>query len=144
MATRTSLSPKLGDVRVGDCMHHGILSCAADAPLGEVAGVMAHERVHMVAVTNEGGMRPIGIVSDLDLVAAAASGDEPTALQAAAGEPLTVSAGASLERAAQLMTEHGVSHLVVLERSSGYPIGVLSTLDIASVYAGRPVPTVSK
>jgi CBS domain-containing protein len=117
-------------------MHHGILSCAADAPLGEVAGVMARHHVHMVAITNEGGLRPIGIVSDLDMVAAAASGEEPGALQAAATEPLTVSATDSLERAARLMAEHCVSHVVVLEASSGYPIGVLSTLDIASVYAG--------
>ena len=96
---------------------------------------MARHHVHMVAITNEGGRRPIGIVSDLDVVAGAASGEEPSALQAAATEPLTVSANDSLERAARLMTEHGVSHLVVLDGSSGYPIGVLSTLDIASIYA---------
>jgi CBS domain-containing protein len=136
MTDRTSPSPQLAHVRVSDCMHHGILSCSADASLGEVAGVMARHHVHMVAITNEGGLRPVGIVSDLDVVAAAARGEQPSALQAAATEPLTVSASDSLGRAAQLMTEHGVSHLVVLDGSSGYPIGVLSTLDIASVSAG--------
>ena len=40
-----------------------------------------------------------------------------------------------LAGAAQLMIEHGVSHLVVREAASGYPVGVLSTLDIAAVYA---------
>jgi CBS domain-containing protein len=33
------------------------------------------------------------------------------------------------------MTEHGVSHLIVLEAASGLPIGVVSTLDIASLYS---------
>lgn len=38
-------------------------------------------------------------------------------------------------RAAQLMVEHGVAHLIVLDAASGHPIGVISTLDVAAVYA---------
>ena len=34
------------------------------------------------------------------------------------------------------MTEHGVAHLVVVDAAGGYPVGVLSTLDIVAVYAG--------
>ena len=33
------------------------------------------------------------------------------------------------------MNEHGVSHIVVLDAAGGYPIGVLSSLDVAAVYA---------
>jgi CBS domain-containing protein len=117
-------------------MHRGVLSCASDATLGEVAGLMAKHRVHAVAITNGTRARPIGIASDLDVVAAAATGEEPTAGQAAGTEPLTVSADDSLVHAAQLMTEHGVHHLVVVDPASGDPVGVLSTLDIAAAYAG--------
>jgi CBS domain-containing protein len=116
-------------------MHHGILSCAWDAPLGEVAGVMAKHRVHAVAISDGTPGRPVAIASDLDVVAAAATGEEPTAGQAAGTESLTVSADDSLVRAAQLMTEHGVHHLVVVDPTSGHPVGVLSTLDIAAAYA---------
>ena len=123
-------------VRVSDCMHAGILTCASDAPLAEVAGIMTERRVHAVAVVDHEGGRPVAVVSDLDVVAAAAAGTEATALQAAATEPLTVSARESLHRAAQLMAEHGVAHLVVLDAAGGYPVGVLSTLDIAAAYAG--------
>jgi CBS domain-containing protein len=123
-------------VRVCDCMHRGIVSCPGDAPLGEVAALMSKHRVHAVAVTNGEGQRPVGVVSALDVVAAIASGAEPTARQAAATESISVSSRESLFRAAQLMAEHGVSHLVVLDSASGYPVGVLSTLDIAAVYAG--------
>jgi CBS domain-containing protein len=117
-------------------MHHGILSCARDAPLGEVAGIMAKHRVHAVAVTAEHSTRPARIVSDLDVVAAMAVHGEPTAAQAAATEPLSVSSDERLDRAAQLMAEHGISHLVVLDAADGHPIGVLSTLDLAAAYAG--------
>jgi CBS domain-containing protein len=107
MTNRTS-PPHLMHVRVGECMHDGILSCAGDTPLGEVAGIMAKSRVHAVAVTDGQGMRPIGVVTALDVVANSISGEEPTALEAAATEPISVSAEESLERAAQLMAEHGV------------------------------------
>jgi CBS domain-containing protein len=116
-------------------MHSGILSCDADAPLGEVARIMTKHRVHAVAVTTGDRPRPVGVVSDLDVVAAAASGEELVARRAAATEPLAISANAPLDRAAQLMTEHGISHLVVLDPAGGYPVGILSTLDIAVLIA---------
>jgi CBS domain-containing protein len=130
------MAAALEHVRVRDVMHHGILSCTGDARLGEVAGIMARHHVHAVAVKNEGSSRPIGVVSDLDVVAAAARGAEPTAVEATVSEPLGISAEQSLHRAAQLMAEHGVSHLLVLDAASGYPIGIISTLDIAAAYAG--------
>ena len=128
-------TPVLAHIRVRDCMHHGLLSCACDAPLGEVAALMAKHRVHAVALKAPDGRRPVGFVTDLDIAAAAASGEQPTALEAAASQPVTVSADESLHRAAQLMSEHGVSHLIVVDAASGYPAGVLSTLDVASAYA---------
>ena len=50
-------------------------------------------------------------------------------------QPVAVSADESLHLAAQLMSEHGVSHLIVADAVSGYPAGVLSTLDIAAAFA---------
>jgi CBS domain-containing protein len=128
---------QLDHIRVQDVMHRGILSCAGDAPLGEVAGIMAKHRVHAVAVTNGVSRRPIGVVSDLDIVAAMAIGAELSALQTAVTEPLSVSADDSLHRAAQLMAEHAVTHLVVHDSAGGYPVGILSTLDLATVLAGE-------
>jgi CBS domain-containing protein len=36
----------------------------------------------------------------------------------------------------QLMAEHEVTHVIVVERHSGRPIGVLSTLDVARALSG--------
>lgn len=118
-------------------MHHGIVSCPDDAPLSEVARIMASERVHAVAVTEGVSRRPVGVVSDREVVAAAASGAEPTAGQVARADPAGISADASLDRAAQMMASQDIAHLVVRDSASGYPIGILSTLDIAAVYARR-------
>ncbi len=97
---------------------------------------MARHRVHAVAVTNGDVRRPIGVLSSQDIVAAAARGDDPPAREVAVKEPLAVSSDEPLVRATQLMVQHGVAHLVVLDARSGYPIGVLSTLDVAAVYGG--------
>ncbi|MBV8999885.1 MAG: CBS domain-containing protein [Solirubrobacterales bacterium] len=70
-------------------MNRGILSCSPNTSLGEVAGIMTKHRVHAVAVTDQDGTHPIGVASALDVVAAAISGDEPTAMQAAATEHLS-------------------------------------------------------
>lgn len=116
-------------------MHPGLLTCAADDSLRDVAAIMAKHRVHAVVITSSNASGAVGMVSDLDVVAGVAAGADCTASQAAATETLTVSADESLGAAAQLMSEHGASHLVVLDGAGGYPLGVLSTIDIAAVYA---------
>jgi CBS domain-containing protein len=136
MTNHRTIASTLTHARVGDCMHTGILSCASDATLADVAEIMSVNRVHAVAVTDHGHTRPIGVVSDLDVVAAVAAGTDTSARQIAATQPLAVSADEPLVRAAQLMTEHALTHLVVLDAAGGYPVGVLSALDIATAYAG--------
>jgi CBS domain-containing protein len=125
-------------VRVRDCMHPGTLTCGADDPLRDVAAIMASHRVHAVLITAATGERPVGVVSDLDVVAAVAAGADCSAHEAAATEALTVSADEPLRNAAQMMSEHGVSHLLVVDAAGGYPVGVLSTLDVATAYADSP------
>jgi len=50
---------------------------------------------------------------------------------------LTIHPGDTLQRATQMMTEHAVAHLLVVDDESGKPVGVLSTLDMARVLAER-------
>jgi CBS domain-containing protein len=124
------------DVRVADATHEGVLTCPRDAPLTTVAELMARHRVHCVVVTDVpddlGSLW--GVVSALDLAAAASVRDlsEQTAGATAATEALTIAANESLQRAAQLMTEHNVAHLVVVDANALRPVGVLSTLDVAA------------
>jgi CBS domain-containing protein len=132
----------LDEVPVGDAMHAGVVSCALEAPLAEVAHLLAEHRIHCVVgygdVTEE-DTQVWGVISDLDLVSAAAAGDiwGLPASAAAATEPLVVSPDVPLRVAAGLMAEHGVSHLLVVEPGADRPVGVLSTLDLMGVMAGE-------
>lgn len=128
--------------RIGDWMHAGVVSCPADASLSEVARIMSDHRVHAVAVAETAHGRPWGtwhMVSDTALMAAIARGEPSTAIQVAGADAYTVSAGESVDKAAGLMVEHGVSHLVVVHETAGYPIGIISTLDVAAAYGEAPI-----
>jgi CBS domain-containing protein len=49
---------------------------------------------------------------------------------------VTVSSADSLQAAAQMMAEHKVAHLIVIDPATGHPAGVLSSPDVAAAYAG--------
>jgi len=133
------------DGTVATAMHAGIVSCSLATPLRQVAALMARHRIHAVVICDYGDEADAdrelcGIVSDRDIAEAVASAslDGRTAA-GCAGEPLlTVYADEDLRRAAQLLAEHGVSHLVVADRQTGRPIGILSTLDLARAIAESP------
>ena len=139
MNTTTTSQPTLTDVRVGEAMHRGVLTCEREAPLTEVARVDGRHAVHCVVVeSGSGDGGPFwGVVSDLDLVAAATvrNLDDQTAGGSAASPIVMVTPAETLERAAQLMTEHGTAHLLVVDGPTRRPVGVLSTLDIAAALA---------
>jgi CBS domain-containing protein len=136
--------PPLRSAAVADAMTTGVIRCAPHTPLRRVAAIMAKRRVHAVYVFDFGdeddvGPELWGLVSDLDLVAAACGDfDSRTAHDASAAPLVSVRADDSLDRAAQLMSEYGVSHLAVVDARTRRPVGVLSTLDLAHflAYAG--------
>jgi CBS domain-containing protein len=131
--------PAIGPARVEDVMRPGVITCAPETPLREVAGVMATKHIHTLVVTSidrRGDTPTWRILGGLDLVAAALDGlDGRTAGELATAEPITVSDESRLEDAAQLMVDHLVDHLLVVGAHDGRPVGVLSSLDIAGVIA---------
>jgi CBS domain-containing protein len=52
-------------------MHRGVLTCPRDASLTKVADLMTSHRIHCVVVADENPAGLWGVLSDLDLVAAA-------------------------------------------------------------------------
>jgi CBS domain-containing protein len=130
------------EIRVGDAMHPGMVSCPAETPLHTVARMMATYRVHAVFVHDRiddpASAESWGVVTDRDLLLAALTGELDTdAGRVAAAPVLAVTPSEPLGQAMQLMREHEVAHLVVVDGASGRPTGVLSTLDVAAALAGR-------
>ena len=133
----------VGELHAIDAMHPGMISCPPETPLRTVARMMASYRVHAIVVHAHDedqlpGGDSWGVVTDAELVRAGLDDDLDglTAKQVAASPVLTVTSVDPLSRAMQLMTEHEVTHVIVIERHSGRPIGVLSTLDVARALAG--------
>ena len=139
----TITNPALSELRVVDAMHPGLITCRAADPLRTVARLMSTYRVHAVFVTahreDEDGDR-WGVVSDAALLRASEEGsiDETTAGEVAETPVLSVSSSNDLDAVAHLMVERDVSHVVVVERHTKRPVGVLSTLDVARALAGFP------
>lgn len=134
------LMPSIEHATVADAMHPGILSCDPDATLTEVARMMANHHVHCLAVIGIAHKQPEcgvwGIVSDLDLLNATASGQtDDTAAELAQEAVVSVTPATPLAEAAALMARQRTSHLVVVESITERPVGILSTLDIAGVLA---------
>ena len=128
------------DAVVADAMHPGIVTCGSDATLAEVAATMADAQIHCVVIAgvsrHAGGEHLAwGVLSDLDLMAALAAGGRPNAASLAATATITIESTELLGEAARLMAENQVAHLVVIERGSDRPVGVISTLDVARAAA---------
>jgi CBS domain-containing protein len=126
----------LEHMHVHDVMHTGILTTDPSTPLRVVARLMAEQRVHVVAVADPDHARlPFGMVTALDIAAAVGEDAELTAGETVAGtEIVTVSADERLDYAAQIMAEHRLEHLMVVDAVTGHATGVLSSLDIAAAY----------
>lgn len=125
------------ELTVGDVMHPGVIVAAPESPLRYVARLMARHRVHTVVVIGddeEGGVW--GIVSDTDLLRAIVRGelDAHTAGAMAFTPVVTILRSDSVERAAQEMSDHAATHLVVVA-AGGQPVGMISTLDLACAAA---------
>ena len=66
-----------------------------------------------------------------------ASGEDLTAGQAAKTEVVTVGSDDHLETAAQVMAQHGLSHLFVVDPRTGHVEGIISALDVAAAFGGK-------
>jgi len=135
----SSAAHSLETTTVSDAMSTGVINCPPDTPLHGVARLMVDHHIHAVYVFDYGleddeNVTPWGLVSDLDLIAAARGRFETRCAGDAAVTPLlTIQATESLDTAAEVMSLQGVAHLAVIDSTTERPIGVLSTIDIVRV-----------
>src|SRR5512137_2270893 len=117
---------------VRDLMHRGLITCKTTTTLGQVATMLTEQHVHALVVVDRDN-RPVGVISDFDLLAGEwLSTDEAslaTMRAMTAGDMMTtpidmVDAGVEAHAAAHRMNEEGISRLLVTEK--GKPVGVVS------------------
>jgi CBS domain-containing protein len=128
---------------VRDLMHQGLLTCHSDAPLGQVASLLARYHTHALIVVDGTGA-PAGIISDFDLLAGEWLSTDAQNLEVmkklTAGELMsspidTVEAGMPLREATRLLLDKQVHRLMVTEE--GDPVGVISISDLIGSLAGQ-------
>jgi CBS domain-containing protein len=98
--------------------------------------MMVGYEVHSVVVAEVGGEgEPWGIVTSLDLARAPDRLESATAGEVASTDLVTVPSDQPLARAAELMAERGVTHLVAVQPDTNQPAGVVSARGIAAALA---------
>jgi CBS domain-containing protein len=128
---------------VRDYMHPGVITCQPDASLGQVAVMLVQHHVHSLVVIDRDG-RPIGILTDFDLLAGEWLSADKESLEAmqklTAGDLMStpvemIDASQPVSEAARRMHEETIRRLVVTDK--GKMVGAISVSDIIASLGDR-------
>jgi CBS domain-containing protein len=122
---------------VGDLVHARMVSIAPDSPVAEAAAAMVRESVGSALVMQ--GPFLVGILTERDVLKAAASGSDLTAVPVSAWmtkDPQAAPPDTPVEDAAQMMLLNGFRHLPVMAGRRVH--GVVSLRDLFAARISRP------
>jgi CBS domain-containing protein len=131
---------------VRNLMHPGLLTCHPDSTLGQVSVLLTQHHVHALIVVDRDG-RPIGLISDYDLLAGewlSADSQSLAAMRNLTASELmsspidTIEASMPLGVAAHKLIEKDINRLLVTEK--GVPVGIISISDFVSGFAREEKP----
>jgi CBS domain-containing protein len=117
-------------VRIRDVMTESVVTATPDTSVREVAETMRERNVGSVVLVENG--QPVGFVTDRDLaLSVLADGRDPSdrACDHASAPVVTAAPDMDITEAAELMVEHGIRRLPVLE--GGELIGIVTLDDLA-------------
>jgi CBS domain-containing protein len=132
---RTYFGPAFEDAQVHDVMRVGVVTCRPQTKLADVARMMVGYDVHSIVVAEVGEASPWGIVTSLDLARVPDKLDSMTAGEIAKTNLVTIKSNESLEEAAKVMAEHGISHLIAVQPDYDRPAGMISARDLTLALA---------
>ncbi|MEV8100685.1 CBS domain-containing protein [Kitasatospora sp. NPDC085879] len=132
--------------QVADVMTREVVRVPPDTGFREIAATLAVHRISAVPVVDRAD-RPIGIVSEADLLHTQALQDDPAEMRAAprrdadrataaelmSAPPVCTTADASVVAAARQMERHGVKRLPVVD-TDGRLVGMVSRADLVQVF----------
>lgn len=133
---RSYVGPAFANAKVRDAMRVGVVTCRPETTLADVARMMIGYDIHSVVVADvEGEAGMWGIVTSLDLARRPDEVGSLTAGEVASTDLVTVDSNESLARAAELMAEHRVTHLIAVQPGTGRPAGMISARGLAAALA---------
>ena len=130
----------LDKTTVREVMHRGVITCAPDTALKEVARIMNATDVHALIVVNDRD-EVQGVVSHIDMLRV--FGQDLYALSAQDVMSTTifsVTPDAPVSEAVSKILKHKVHRLLVAreEGEAKIPTGIISTTDVIDAMWGRP------
>jgi len=141
-AAETAIPAQRG--KVSDIMTPAPVGVYYSQTIGEAARIMRDTQVGAVLVVNDGALS--GVVTDRDLVIrglAEGEGPDSPVGPLCSGDLVGVAAEADVDQAEQLMREHAVRRLPVID--DGQVVGIVSIGDLAvSVDEDSPLAAVSR
>jgi CBS domain-containing protein len=117
--------------KVGAFIKRPPLTATQDATLLDVVKIMATHNIGLVAVVDEAG-RPLGVVSERDVIRALARGVQLSAKAIEVGTRenlLTAKTDEDIYSAIKKMRERGTRHILVVD-DAGKLVGVVSIRDL--------------
>ncbi|MGH9260735.1 MAG: citrate/2-methylcitrate synthase, partial [Acidimicrobiales bacterium] len=123
---------------VAEVMSSPVLIALPDETVAEAAARMRDRSTGSVVVVD--GSRPIGILTERDIVRMAAAGSSSAGLKVAelmTAEPDCVEPGLSVHEAFASLAEHGYRHIPVVD--DGELVGIVSLRDLMRVAQIQPV-----
>jgi CBS domain-containing protein len=119
-------------VTVADVMRPALTTVEADGHVAAAAYLMRHSgETALVVVDNEQAMRPIGIITDVDIAQAVADGKDVNQVRVhdlMTPDPTVVVATTSIHEAAEAMVTRHFRHLPVIG-----DVGLIGIVDIGDV-----------
>src|SRR5512145_1474515 len=121
---------------VKDLMHNGLITCPPNTSLGQVAAMLNERHIHALVVAEQAD-KPLGIISDFDLLAGEwLSVDEESlnAMRKLTARDLmtspieTVDVSTPVSEAAERMGKKDIHRMLVMDADK--PVGILSISDL--------------
>jgi citrate synthase len=126
---------------VADIMSRPAVTAGADEKVAEAATRMQELRVgSVVVVADDGSGRPIGILTERDLVRFAAAGSDGAApvSEWMTADPDTIGLGVEVVDAFKALSDHGYRHIPVVDEQ-GALAGIVSMRDLMRIAQIQPV-----
>ena len=137
-------------IRVSDVMNPSVISVSDEAPLLEAVDILQQNRISGLVVVDHSG-HMVGVLSQSDILRAWQEGSDYAAISQSpvsrymTREVLSCAPHKSLEYAMQVLKEHKIHRLVVVETRDGgrfvtdrmKPVGILSQTDIVGALVDK-------
>jgi predicted unusual protein kinase regulating ubiquinone biosynthesis (AarF/ABC1/UbiB family)/CBS domain-containing protein len=115
-------------MRVGDVMESNVVTLCPEETLAEAARTLRKHQISAVMVTD--GERPVGILTERDIVQSVVDGDDPAVALVSGrmtSKLLTLPPEADADDAIDLMAKHGIRHVPIVDHNR--LVGMISMRD---------------